>query len=450
MEIDPSIFKAYDVRGTVGTQLTPEVAERIGRGFAEWLPASGAIAVGWDMRPDSEELASAVIKGLVEQGRNVISIGLVPSDVAYFACMYLDGVDGSAMVTASHNPGKDNGIKFCCRQGNSAVSPGLDAGLGDIRDLAIKNEWPNRKAGEVTNKDINKVWIDHVLSFVNPETWPEYHIAIDAGNGMYGALGNDLESRLPLKVEQMYYELDGTFPNHTANPKEPENLKDLVEKIKSENLDFGLAFDGDGDRSAMVDDKGRMISGTAMMAIIADYLLKDTANETVIYNATTGKIVPEIVESHGGKAIREKVGRTNIQSDMAKYNAIFGGEASGHYFFRDNYGLDSGMIAAMVAIQALADSGMKLSELYDKYDKYPSINETNFVVSDKEAILERIKTDFADGEIDTLDGITVFYPYGWINVRPSNTESILRLNAEANTQEDLDKLVERAKKVINS
>lgn len=450
MEIDPSIFKAYDIRGTVGTQLTTEVAERVGRGFAEWLDDSGKVAVGWDMRPDSKELSDAIIKGLTEQGRDVISIGLVPSDVFYFACMHLDDVCGSVMITASHNPGKDNGIKLCRRQGDYAVAPSIDSGLNVIRDLAIKNQWPEKKLGKITEKNINAEWIDHVLGFVDPKTWPNYHIAIDAGNGMYGALGAELESRLPLHVEQMYYELDGTFPNHVANPKEPENLKDLIKKINSDKLDFGLAFDGDGDRAVMVDDKGRMVPGTIMMAIIADYLLQNTKNETVIYNAVTGRIVAEVVESHNGKAIREKVGHTYIQEDMAKYKALFGGETSGHFFFRSNYGADSGMIGAVIGIQALVNSGKKLSELYDKYDKYPTINEINFEVDDKNAVLENIKTEFTDGEIDTLDGVSVLYPYGWINVRPSNTEPILRLNAEADTQEQLDELVSRAKNIIVS
>lgn len=450
MEIDKSIFKSYDIRGEVGVQLTNEVAERVGRGFAEWLKAEGTVAVGWDMRPDSLELANAVIKGLTEQGRNVISVGLIPSDVACFACMYLDGVVASAMITASHNPGKDNGIKLYTRQGKYAVGVSLEEGLGAIRDLAIANQWGTHEPGSVTEQNINDPWISHALTFVSPETWPNYHIAIDAGNGMYGALGADLEAKLPLQVDQLYYELDGTFPNHVANPKIPENLKDLITKIKTEHLDFGVAFDGDGDRAVMVDEKGRMLPGTIMMAIITNYLLKDHPNETVIYNVVTGRVVPELVEKLGGKAIREKVGHTYIQEDMAKYDAIFGGETSGHFFFRDNYGADSGMIGALIGIQALVDSGKKLSELYDEYNIYPTIDEINFEVENKDAVLERIKTDFADGEIDTLDGISVSYPYGWINVRPSNTEPILRLNVEANTQKQLDELVNRVKSIIKT
>jgi phosphomannomutase len=424
--------------------LTPEVVERIGRALAEWLPTEGAVAVGWDMRPDSLDFSKAVIKGLTEQGRDVISIGLVPSDVYYFAAGSL-GLAGALMITASHNPGEYNGIKIVQR---NAKAVSIESGLAEIRDLATKNEWPKRTTGTVTEKNINEAWLEHVLSFVDVKTWPNYHIAIDAGNGMYGALGSQLEARLPVKVEQMYYELDGTFPNHGADPAKKENLQDLSKKIIDEKLDFGIAFDGDGDRAILVDETGAPVSGTIMNAIIASYELKKHPGGTILYAAVVGKIVPETAEKLGGKAIRTRVGHSFVQEGMIKHDAVFGGETSGHLFFKDNYGADSGMIGAVVVIQALVDSGKKLSELVKDYDKYVYLDQVSLPTDNKEALLEKIKGAFAGEDIDELDGVTVNFPYGWFNLRPSNTEPILRLTAEATDQTHLDELYARVKAVI--
>jgi phosphomannomutase len=271
---------------------------------------------------------------------------------------------------------------------------------------------------------------------------------IDAGNGMAGAIIPAMEQFVPLKITPLYFELDGTFPNHIANPMIPENLRDIRAKIAEEKSDFGIAFDGDGDRAVLVDEKGQPLGGTVMTALLARYFLQKNPGATILYNAICGRIVPETVEKLGGKSIRTKVGHSFIKADMRAHDAVFAGEHSGHYYFRDNYYADSGLIAAVVAIQALADSGKKLSELADEFRVYPTITETNFEVDDKQAIINRIKTAFEDGQQDELDGLTISWPTKWFNIRASNTEPVLRLNAEAKTEAELDELVNKVKHIM--
>lgn len=444
--MNTAIFKAYDVRGKVGSELNPVTCEAIGRAFADFLPESGTVAVGRDMRPDSAELADAIIKGLRLQGRDVWDIGEVTSDMIYFAVGHFK-LAGGAMVTASHNPGDYNGVKLCRED---AKPIGIETGLADIRDAAIAVDQivPATAEGEVIEKDVRVDWIRHALSFVSPENWPAYRIAIDAGNGMAGAIVPALEQFVPLKITPMYFELDGTFPNHIANPLLPENIVDIQKKIAEQQLDFGIAFDGDGDRAVLIDEKGQPLSGTVMTAILARYFLQKHEGATVLYNAICGRIVPETIKEYGGTARRTKVGHSFIKADMREHDAVFAGEHSGHYYFRDNFYADSGLIAAMIAIQALADSGKKLSELADEFRAYPALTETNFEVADKQLVLDKLKTAFADGEQDELDGLTISWPSRWFNIRPSNTEPVLRLNAEAKTQSELDELVAAVKQHI--
>lgn len=443
--MNKDIFKAYDVRGKVGTELNAETSEQIGRAFADWLPEGGTVAVGRDMRPDSADLASALIKGLRLQGRDVWDIGEVTSDMIYFTVGKF-GLAGGAMITASHNPGEYNGIKLCREE---AKPIGIETGLAEIRDAAAEGIFvPAAKEGELTPKDVRVDWIQHALSFAEPAKWPAYKVAIDAGNGMAGAIIPAMEQFVPLKITPMYFELDGTFPNHIANPLIPENLKDIQAKIAAENSDFGIAFDGDGDRAVLIDENGQPLSGTVMTALLARYFLQKNEGATILYNAICGRIVPETVEKLGGKPIRTKVGHSFIKADMRTHNAVFAGEHSGHYYFRDNYYADSGLIAAVVAIQALSDSGKKLSELADEFRVYPTITETNFEVEDKQAVLERLKAAFDDGEQDELDGLTVSWPTKWFNVRASNTEPVLRLNAEAETAAELDEMVDKVKQLM--
>jgi len=444
--MDPEIFKAYDIRGKVGAQLNDEVVEKIAKAFAEWLPTKGPIAVGHDMRPDSTGLARAFVKGLIEQGRDVYDIGLVTSDMIYYAVGEWK-LAGGAVITASHNPGQDNGIKLYRDQ---VIAVGIDSGLAEVRDAAITDKFTmSDKPGTVTKREIIDEWIEHCLKFA-PNLKP-FHIAIDNGNGAAGAVLPHILPRLPITAETMYMEPDGTFPNHEANPSKLENLQDLITKIKSDKLDFGIAFDGDGDRAVLVDDLGRPVSGSDVLTIGAKYFLNKQPGDVVVHEVRTSRSTQELVKKWGGTPIRTKAGRTNIAPAMREHNALFGGETSGHLFFRDNYYADSGLLASLVIMQAISDDGRKLSEIVNEYHLYPMIPETNYVVDnndEKEKILERLKQEFSDGQIDELDGVTVNYPYGWFNARPSNTEPVLRLNAEATDQKHLDELADKVKSII--
>jgi phosphomannomutase len=434
-----AIFKAYDVRGKVGSELTPEVAKKIGQAFGQWLPNEGVVAVGRDMRPDSKELAEALIDGLVTQGRVVWDIGEVTSDMIYFATGAND-LAGGVMITASHNPGADNGIKFCREE---AKPVGEATGLMEVRDLALANNFtPAPTAGQVIEKDVVEDWVQHVLSFVDASKLKPLKIAVDAGNGMAGKIFPELEPYVPFEVHEMYFELDGTFPNHIANPLEPKNLVDVQAAIKEHGSDAGLAFDGDGDRAVLLDEHGELLTGTVLTAILAEYFLQLHPGATILHNAICGRAAVDAIEKAGGKAIRTRVGHSFIKGEMRKHNAVFAGEHSGHYYFKDNYMADSGLIGAIIGLYVLSLSDKKLSELAAPYrEAYIQISETNFEVADKDAVLKKIANEFQDGTSDNLDGL---------NVRPSNTEPLLRLNAEAKSKAELDELVTKVTSLITS
>lgn len=442
------IFKAYDIRGKVGSELTPAVAEAIGRAFAQWLPTAGAVAVGRDMRPDSAELADAFKKGLTEQGRDVWDIGEVTSDMIYFATGHFK-LAGGVMITASHNPGEYNGIKLCREE---AKPVGESTGLFDVRDLAAKNDSAlAAKTGTVTDKDVVEDWIQHVLGFIDASKLKPIKLAVDAGNGMAGKIFPELEPYVPFQVTELFFELDGSFPNHIANPLEPKNLVDIQSAIKKNGCDAGLAFDGDGDRAVLLDEKGEPITGTIMTALLAEYFLQKNPGATVLINAICGQAASDTIEAKGGKWIRTRVGHSYIKDDMRTHNAVFAGEHSGHYYFRDNFMADSGLIAGVIALAILSESGKPLSELVAAMrKKYLQIPETNFEVSDKQAMIERIANAFPSAKQDRLDGLTLTFEdkKAWINVRPSNTEPLLRLNVEATTEADLDELTQQVTKLI--
>lgn len=446
MQFAESIFKAYDIRGLVGKELTAEVALGVGRALADYV-SEGPVAVGHDMRPDSAELAEKVRAGLVRQGRKVWDIGLVTSDMIYFAVGHFR-LAGGAMVTASHNPGEYNGIKMC----RELARPiGIETGLLDIKDALLNDGYRAAEtAGSVMVKDVKADWIQHALSFVNSDQWPAYRVAVDAGNGMAGAIIPELEKHVPLEVTEMYFELDGTFPNHPASPIEVENLADIISRIKQDQLDFGIAFDGDGDRAFLVDDRGRQVSGTVMTAMLSEYMLGKYPGATILHNVICGRIVPETIKAHGGNPQITKVGHSYIKADMNKYKAAFAGEHSGHYYFKDNFNADSGLIAALVAIEVLSQSGKKLSDLVDQYSKYFESGEINSTVNDQQAKLDALAGAYADGEQSRLDGLTVNYPDWWFNVRPSNTEPLLRLNVEAATREQMEQRRDELLNLIRS
>jgi phosphomannomutase len=441
-----NIFKAYDVRGRVGSELTVDVVEKIGRAMADWLPEQGQVAVGRDMRPDSQELAESMIKGLQMQGRDVLDIGLVTSDMIYFAVGKYD-LAGGAVITASHNPGAYNGIKLCREE---AKPIGLESGLDEIRDKVLNGSFSvSSTSSRLTTKDVTEDWIDHVLSFIDIDKLKPLKIAVDAGNGMAGKIFPEIEPYLPFELVEMYFELDGTFPNHEANPLKFETLKDIIKVIKDNKLDAGVAFDGDGDRAFLIDETGAVLTGGVMSAMLSEYFLRLNSGANIIYDARNSRSVPDVIEKAGGKPVRTRVGHALMKAAMREANAPFGGEASGHFYFKDNWYADSGLIAAIIGLYVLSRSGKKLSQLRQQYTHYAAIPETNFIVKDKDLVLKSIKNTFKDAQIDELDGVTLTFKDGWMNIRGSNTEPLLRLNAEADSQSILNNYVNKATKIIN-
>ena len=399
------------------------------------------------MRPDSRVLAEKFIEGLRMEGRDVWDIGEVTSDMIYFAVGKYE-LAGGAVITASHNAGEYNGIKIY----RDKVTPvGLSSGLDQIRDLANSElDAPTVAPGSYTEKDIADAWVDHCLAIVKLDTWPKFNIAIDAGNGMAGAILPRLLPHLPIKAEELYFDLDGTFPNHEANPQNHETLTDLIKTIQEHKYDFGIAFDGDGDRAAFVDDKGRPVLGTDLITIVASYILQLHPNAKIVHDVRTSRATKELIREWGGEPIRTKAGRVYIGALVREIGAPFGGETTGHLFFAENYDADSGMIAALVTIQALAESGKKLSELVDEYRRYELPHEMNFTVTDIDKVYSRLRTLFKDAEQDELDGLTVELNDGWFNLRASNTEPVVRLNIEATNHETLDRLLSTVRQAIET
>jgi phosphomannomutase len=445
-----SVFKSYDIRGRVGDELNADFAQKVGRAFADWLPEAGTVAVGRDMRPDSGELADAVIAGLRAQGRDVLDIGQVTSDMIYFAVGSLQ-LAGGAMITASHNPGKDNGIKLCREE---AKPVGLDTGLDQIRDAVLAGKFADAGAseGNLEKRDLSEDWVQHVLSFIDADKLKPLRLAVDAGNGMAGAIFPELEPYVPWEITEMYFDLDGTFPNHEANPLKFETLKDLIARIRADKLDGGIAFDGDGDRAFLVDETGTPLTGGVMSAMMAEYFVGLHPGANIVYDIRNSRSVPRVVTEAGGTAVISKVGHSIIKQKMRDADAPFGGEASGHFYFRDNWYADSGLIGAVIGLYVAGLSGKKLSELREFYTHFKTIPETNFTVADKDAALARIQAAFPQPEHqhDNLDGLTVVVnDHTWFNVRGSNTEPVMRLNAESSDQKTLDDLVAKVKDLIN-
>ncbi len=444
MKINSEIFKSYDIRGKVGDDLNTKTSKAIARSFADWLPEQGVIAVGRDMRPDSEELAAAFIEGLTQQGYDVWDIGQVTSDMIYFAIGKW-GLAGGAVITASHNSGGENGVKLY----RDKVTPvGLDSGLAEIRDKAQNDDFEqSAKTGGIIQKSITDEWVQHCMTFIN-EIKP-FNVAIDAGNGMAGAILPSILPKLPISAEQMYFDLDGTFPNHEANPQKIENLQDLIAKVKENGYDFGIAFDGDGDRAVFVDDKGNLVLGTDLMTIIARLYLEKYPGTKIVHDVRTSRATQELIKKWGGEPIRTKAGRVNVGTLLRKVGGAFGGETTGHFFYKENYEADSGLIVALTAMQAISNSDKKLSELISEYRLYEMIPEMNFETTrDKQKIFDELKRVFSNGQVDELDGLTVEYPNYWFNLRASNTEPVMRLNAEATNKQSLDDIVSKVKSII--
>ncbi|MFE0024645.1 phosphomannomutase/phosphoglucomutase [Amycolatopsis sp. NPDC059021] len=426
------IVKAYDIRGVVGEQLDAALVRDFGAAFALLVKAdAAAVVIGHDMRDSSPELSAAFADGVTSQGVDVVSIGLASTDQLYFASGSLD-LPG-AMFTASHNPAKYNGIKLC-RAGAAPV--GQDTGLAEIRDT-VEQGVPafDGERGGVTERDVLGDYAAYLRKLVDLSGGRPLKVVVDAGNGMGGHTVPTVFDGLPIDVVPMYFELDGTFPNHEANPLDPKNIVDLQAKVREVGADAGLAFDGDADRCFVVDERGEPVSPSAITALVAVRELAKEPGGTIIHNLITSKGVPEIVAEHGGKPVRTRVGHSFIKAEMARTGAIFGGEHSAHYYFRDFWRADTGMLAALHVLAALGEQNGPLSELTSAYSRYAASGEINSTVSDQVARMIAVKDAFAakpGTEIDELDGLTVQLPGGaWFNLRPSNTEPLLRLNVEA-------------------
>ena len=444
-----AVFKAYDVRGLVPEQIDEDLARAAGAAFVAVTGADGTGAVvGHDMRPSSPGMARAFAEGAAGAGADVTLIGLASTDQLYFASGSL-GLPG-AMFTASHNPAQYNGIKMCRAL---AVPLGMDTGLGELRDLIGSGNLPKAATpGTISEKDVLADYAAHLLTLV-PITGRRLKVVVDAGNGMAGHTAPAVLDGLDLDVVAMYYELDGSFPHHEANPIQAANMADLQAKVRETGADIGLAFDGDADRCFLVDERGDIVNPSVLTALIAARELAKEPGSTVIHNLITSRAVPEIVTELGGTPVRTRVGHSFIKATMAETNAIFGGEHSGHFYFRDFWRADSGMLAALHALAALAESDGTLSELLHQYERFHSSGEINSTVDDQQSVIDRIEKEYVgrDGvQVDHLDGLTVSHRDWWFNVRASNTEPLLRLNAEAAEKAALEELRDSVLATIRS
>jgi phosphomannomutase len=426
------IFKAYDVRGVVPDDLNADLVRRIGAAFVEWSKAP-KVVVGRDCRLSSPELAEAIAEGVTSRGGDVIDLGLASTDLLYYASGSLDlpGV----MITASHNPKQYNGLKFCLA---GARPVGEETGLRDIRALVERDLGPAPHRGTVERRDLLPAFVDHALSFVDVAKMRSLTVVIDTANGMGGLVAPALLERLPVKLHHLFPELDGTFPNHPADPIDPANQRELRDAVGEHHADVGFAFDGDADRVFLIDERGQDVSGSIVTALVAKSMLAREPGASIIYNVICSWTVPEVIRENGGVPVRTRVGHSFIKQDMAETGAIFGGEHSGHYYFRENYRADSGLIAGVVALGELSAADVPLSQLLAPFRRYADSGEINSRVDDVPGTIERVADALSDGKQDRVDGLTVEFEDWWCNVRPSNTEPLVRLNVEARTQELLD------------
>lgn len=436
-----TIVKAYDIRGTVPDQIDAEIAYALGVGFARFTRASVTI-VARDMRPSGVELVDAFSRGLMEQGVDVIDIGLASTDLVYFAAGRLDAP--GAMFTASHNPAQYNGVKLCLA---GARPVGVDTGLDAVKETARRvlngdGHKPADRSGRRTERDMLASFVDHVLSFVDVAELRPMKVVADTANGMGGLVVPAVFERLPrIELEVMYPELDGTFPNHPADPLQSANQRDLQARVVAGRFDIGLAFDGDADRVFVVDEQGRGLSGSTTTALLAASMLRKNPGATILHNLICSRAVSEVIRENGGSPVRTKVGHSFIKQTMAETGAVFGGEHSAHYYFADNYRADSGLIATMLVLEELSRAGVPMSEMRRPFERYSSSGEINTQVEDPMAVIDAVSVKFADFAQDRLDGLTVDCGAWWFNLRPSNTEPLLRLNLEAPSREECDEHV---------
>jgi phosphomannomutase len=443
MKINPIIFKSYDVRGIYPAELNEEVAFNIGATFAK-CTNSKKIVVGYDARSSCQSLFNALAKGIISEGAEVYNIGQVPTECLYFSVGFYDFYAG-IMITASHNPKDYNGFKMIKKEGEKIQ---IISGK-ELFSFVEAKEFYNTGEVEIKKSDIWQDYIKHIFSFVDLMEIKPLKVVIDASNGVAGKVILQIKDKLPIEIIPLNFEPDGNFPNHGPNPLEEGSINQIAEKIKSEKADFGFIFDGDADRIFLVDENGVLIKADVTLLLLAKHFLHKNAGMAVAYNAICSRATPEFIEKWGGKPIRTKVGFVNVRDGLLKNNGIMGGELSGHYCFKDNYYLDSGIISILVLLQVISKDTRKISEIVKELSPYVKSPEINFEVANKNEILEKIKEKYADGNQDFLDGITTEYKDWWFNVRPSNTEPLLRLTIEADAQEILEKKQKELTKIIS-
>ena len=444
------IVKAYDVRGTVPDQINTDVAYALGVGFARFCQAP-RVLVARDMRPSGPELVDAFSRGVMEHGSDVVDLGLASTDLMYYAAGTLDAP--GAMFTASHNPAGYNGVKFCL---SGARPVGVDTRLDEVKRVAGDvleghGPLPAATAGSQTSRNLLEAFADHVVSFVDVASLRALRVVADTANGMGGLVVPAVFERLPqITLEVMYGELDGTFPNHPADPLQPANQRDLQARVVAGGFDIGLAFDGDADRVFVVDEAGRGLSGSTTTALLAAAVLRANPGATILYNLICSRAVPEVIREQGGVPVRTKVGHSFIKQRMAETGAVFGGEHSAHYYFLKNFRADSGLIASMLVLNEVSRAHTDLSVLRKPFERYSSSGEINTQVADTDAVIEKVAAQFAGFEQDHLDGLTVDCGPWWFNLRPSNTEPLLRLNLEAPNRDECDQHVAELLALITS
>ena len=440
MTFDPDVFKAYDVRGLYPEQIDERLTEMIGRAFVAHLGAR-RIAVSRDMRLSSPGLAQAFIAGATAHGADVVDIGMMGTDQLYFA-VARGGLDGGAQITASHNPGACNGIKLVGRQ---AAPLSADAGLAAIRDMLAADALPPPAArpGARTGANVLDDYLDHVLGFIDPAAVRPFSLVLDAGNGIAGAVAPALFDRLPCRTTRLFFEIDGTFPNHEANPLIEANRRDLVAAVRAGSADAGIAWDGDADRCFFVDGAGDFVPGDFVTALLAEAFLRKTPEAAVVYDVRASRAVRDTVAAHGGRALMNRVGHAFFKKRMREENAVFGGEVTGHYYFRDNFYADNGFIPALLVLELMSVRGQTLRELLAPFrERYFVSGEIDTALGGRDRAAERmdlLAARYADGGVHRLDGVSVEYPTWHFNVRASNTEPLLRLNLEAATREEMER-----------
>lgn len=447
IRINQSIFHDYDIRGIYPTEINEDTFFILGRAITTYLKAP-EIAVGYDARLSSPPLFKALTDGIRAQGVNVVDLGQISTEIHYFASGFYK-FPANIIISASHNPAEYNGMKIVA---SGVVPLHGEYGLPEIKKLTLTQDFPTiSNKGLIRKMDIVDEWIKHAVSFINPVKLRPLKVIIDAGNGMGGISWQKLIGKLPIEIIPMYFEPDGHFPHHLPDPLKIENIRDLREKIISEKADVGFAMDGDADRFFVLDDEGKFVSGTVTTAILASWLIIKYGPSHILYNVVCGRIVPETVKKLSGTPVRVRVGHSFIKQYMKKYDALFAGEHSGHFYFRDNFFADSAFIAGLVFLEYLSGQNRPLSYLVSDFDKYPQSGEINFKIKNAAEMLEGVKNKFTDAQnLDEIDGLSLFYPTWWFNLRPSKTEPLLRLNLEADTREILNDKIEMMEKLLGS